>query len=157
MDILVKQLQQEDIGQIAQEVSQMWIKHSVQNPHILSQNSLQNTNVKGYFNDAISKGNMVFVAIVNNEVVGIVRVEECKLDDFFVETKAYYIDDLVVKESLRGKGVGRTLLTEIKKVAKTNGVKILKSRVYTFNKEAISLMERNNFENLYSEYFCIVD
>ena len=146
-----------DIDYLKDNILKMWMEHSNKEPKYISKDLLKSTDVGKYFQKALDKGNIVLVAVINEEAAGIIRMEEQKLENFFNYKKAYYIDDLVVKDGYQGKGVGSALLNKVKSLAKENNIKVLKSRVYEFNNKAISFMKKNNFRNLYSEFFSIVD
>lgn len=75
-----------------------------------------------------------FVAIKNDEVVGIA------LYYFAYYTwvgKSLYLDDLYVKEDLRGQGIGKLLLKEIFRVAREENCKRLRWQVLEWNTPAI--------------------
>ncbi len=157
MRVEIKKFQMNDLDYLKEDIHKMWMEHSNKEPKYISKGSLENTDVREYFRKALDKSDIVLVAVVDEDIVGIIRVEEQELEDFFNYKKAYYIDDLVVKKGFHGKGVGSELLEEVKRLAKENNIKVLKSRVYEFNNEAIGFMKKNNFRNLYSEFFSIVD
>ena len=146
-------MQSKDIPYLEDELKSMWVAHSQKYPNIISSKVLENTNVEKYLSPFISKiGGFVLVAVNSDKVVGMLKVEEQKLEDFFIEEKAYFIDDLVVLKEFRGQGVASLLIDNVISIAKENSVSIIKSRIYTFNDPAIKTFLSNGFENLYSEY-----
>lgn len=60
--------------------------------------------------------------------------------------KSLYLDDLVIKESWRGRGIGTRLLDRVIQEAKQRGVKRLRWQVLDWNKKAIDLYERYGCE-----------
>ena len=54
-----------------------------------------------------------------------------------VRMKTAYIDELIVDEKYRRKGIGRALFYEVAKQAKRQGAKRIDLMVWSFNKEAI--------------------
>ncbi|KDN56733.1 GNAT family N-acetyltransferase [Flavobacterium seoulense] len=81
----------------------------------------------------------VFVAEVNSEIVGIAfyyyRYSTWK-------GKIIHLEDLVVKNSMRGKGVGYALYSEIIKQAKRDEVKRIDWNVLDWNTTAIDFYEK---------------
>lgn len=62
--------------------------------------------------------------------------------------KCIYLDDIIVTESLRGKGIGKQLFEEVIRVAKKMKVRKLEWQVLEWNKPAI---------NFYKKYSTIFD
>ncbi len=89
----------------------------------------------------------VLVAVVGAEVVGFVsvwgRVPQDELDEPPGEYAA--VSDLVVRSAFRGRGLGRMLLTEAERYARTRGAATLKIGVLTRNAGARRLYERAGF------------
>ncbi len=91
----------------------------------------------------------VFVATVGDAVVGFVsvwaRVPQEELDEPPGEYAA--ISDLVVRPAFRRRGLGRRLLTEAERYARTRGATTLKIGVLTRNVGAHRLYERVGFSD----------
>lgn len=60
---------------------------------------------------------------------------------------------MYVRDKFRRKGIAEALLSEAEKIANEQNIKWLKARVYTFNKTAQGLFEKNGYRSLYSEWF----
>ncbi len=56
--------------------------------------------------------------------------------------KMLYLDDLVVNEKYRGKGIGSLLIEQLFKIAKEEAVKIIKWEVLDWNEPAINLYKK---------------
>lgn len=82
----------------------------------------------------------VFVAEVENEVVGIAlyynRYSTWK-------GKTIHLEDLVVKQKMRGQGVGYALYSEIIKEGKKQGVRRIEWNVLDWNTPAIDFYEKS--------------
>ncbi|MEL6812590.1 MAG: GNAT family N-acetyltransferase [Bacteroidota bacterium] len=84
-----------------------------------------------------------FVAEVAKEIVGMALIY------FRFSTwvgKTVHLEDLVVRESMRGKGVGEALYTQVMRYAKEHGVKRVNWVVLGWNKGAIKFYERSGAE-----------
>jgi GNAT superfamily N-acetyltransferase len=57
--------------------------------------------------------------------------------------KSLYVDDLIVEESWRRKGIGKALLRKIFAVAKEQNCKRVRWQVLNWNKNAINLYEKS--------------
>lgn len=81
-----------------------------------------------------------FVAEVDNEIVGMALVY------FRFSTwvgKTVHLEDLVVRESMRGKGVGDALYGQVMKFANEQGVKRVNWMVLGWNEGAIRFYQRS--------------
>ncbi len=81
-----------------------------------------------------------FAAEVESEIVGIALVY------FRYSTwkgKTVHLEDLVVKNSMRGKGVGEALYTEVMQYGYSLGVKRIEWNVLDWNEGAIKFYERS--------------
>ncbi|KUK77722.1 MAG: N-acetyltransferase GCN5, partial [candidate division WS6 bacterium 34_10] len=97
------------------------------------------------------------IAMVDEQIAGIIRVAEEPLEDFFNYKKAYIVDDLVIKMEYRRQGIATALLERVKEIAKEKGIGVLKARIYTFNEPAQKFFEEKGFDQLYGEYFNMLD
>ncbi|WP_313805048.1 GNAT family N-acetyltransferase [Flavobacterium sp.] len=81
-----------------------------------------------------------FIAEVNNEIVGMAlyyyRYSTWK-------GKTIHLEDLIVKEKMRGTGVGMALYTEIMKQGKADGVRRIEWNVLDWNQNAIDFYEKS--------------
>ncbi len=81
------------------------------------------------------------VAEMNEEVVGMML--------YFTaystwKGKMIYLDDFVINEQFRKKGIGQKLYNEFLKIAKSEGAKLVKWQVLDWNKPAINFYKKNN-------------
>ena len=158
MNIEIRYLEKKDLDELKKDIVKMWSQHHLNNKSLISKNVLKNTDLHKYFRNSIErKKEFSLIALVDNEVAGIVRVEEEKLEDFFNYKKAYKVDDVVIKRKFQRKRVATSLLNRVKEIAKKKGISVLKARVYSFNEPAQRFFVDKGFDDLYSEYFCTVD
>jgi GNAT superfamily N-acetyltransferase len=81
----------------------------------------------------------LFVAELNGQIVGIAL--------YFIKYSTWkgrciYLDDIVVTQSLRGKGIGKLLFDEVIKVAKAQNVRRLEWQVLNWNDPAIRFYQK---------------
>lgn len=81
------------------------------------------------------------VAEWNNQVVG-VAIYFVKYSTW--KGKGVYLDDIVVTESMRGKGIGKLLFDEVLRYSKTTDAKQLHWQVLDWNEAAISFYKKYN-------------
>lgn len=80
-----------------------------------------------------------FVAEQNNEIVGIALVYN-RYSTW--KGEVLHLEDLIVKEAMRGSGLGTALLDEVVKYGNTLGVKRISWEVIDWNEPAISFYEK---------------
>lgn len=87
-----------------------------------------------------------FVAEVDRTIVGMALIY------FRFSTwkgRTLHLEDLVVKDAMRGKGVGEALYKEVMKYGQTQGVKRIQWEVLGWNEGAINFYERTGAQVLY--------
>jgi len=97
--------------------------------------------INDYKSDFNNKIFSLFVAELDGEIVGIVF--------YFMaystwKGKKLYLDDFVVKKSLRGKGIGRKLFKRFLEECKTQKVSLATWQVLDWNQPAIDFYENCN-------------
>lgn len=81
-----------------------------------------------------------FVAENNSKIIGIALVYN-RYSTW--KGRAIHLEDLIVKESMRGHGIGSKLLDEVVKYGKNKGVKRINWEVLDWNEPAIAFYEKN--------------
>jgi ribosomal protein S18 acetylase RimI-like enzyme len=76
------------------------------------------------------------VILVEGRIVGYLAY---KIKDG--HTKKLDVDQLVVKEEYRGKGLGRSLMEEVKNIAKQNNCDRIELNCWLFNESALAMYE----------------
>ncbi|MFT4698477.1 MAG: GNAT superfamily N-acetyltransferase [Flavobacteriaceae bacterium] len=92
-----------------------------------------------------------FVAKVENKIVGMALVY------FRFSTwkgRTVHLEDLVVKESMRGKNVGKALYSEVIKYGHQKGVKRIEWAVLDWNQPAISFYEKTGAK-LHKDWYLV--
>ncbi|MBQ4818937.1 GNAT family N-acetyltransferase [Aquimarina sp. MMG016] len=95
-----------------------------------------------------------FVAEVNQEIVGIALVYY-RFSTW--KGRSVHLEDLIVKESMRGTGLGSALYAEVMKYAKSKGVRRVEWVVLDWNKNAIDFYEKSGATLLKDWYLAQMD
>jgi GNAT superfamily N-acetyltransferase len=158
MEIEIRYLNEKDLDVLEKDIREMWSKHRLNNKSLISEDTLKDTNLHKYFKRSINRQKgFALIAMVGEEIAGIIRVAEEPLEDFFSYKKTFKVDDLVIKTEFRRKGVATALLTKVKEIAKEKGISVLKARIYSFNEPAQNFFIEKGFDPLYGEYFETLD
>ena len=86
----------------------------------------------------------ILVAEENNNIVGVVifKIKIVREHINLIDRKVIWINELVVDEKLRGKGIGTKLFNETKKYAKNNKCDAVELNCWEFNEKALRFYER---------------
>ncbi len=95
-----------------------------------------------------------FVAEVNNEIVGIALIYY-RFSTW--KGRSVHLEDLIVKESMRGTGLGSALYAEVMKYAKSKGVRRVEWVVLDWNRKAIDFYEKSGAKLLKDWYLVQMD
>ncbi len=90
----------------------------------------------------------IFLSELGGEVCGFIILKEEKTVDFnvFIERKAVYIMDLIVREKYRGQGIGRALMDRTLSFSKEKEAHYISLSVLEKNKRAIEFYEDLGFQ-----------
>ncbi len=95
-----------------------------------------------------------FVAEVDHKIVGIALVYY-RFSTW--KGRSIHLEDLIVKESMRGTGLGSALYAEVIKYAKSKGVRRVEWVVLDWNKNAIDFYEKSGAKLLKDWYLVQMD
>lgn len=102
---------------------------------------------KSYFKRKIEADkDIALVAEINKDVVGYVVVSTYS-QPFFKENPIAELDNMFIEESYRGKGIGKKLVEEAKKLAKEKGAKRFKVGAAAQNEKAIKFYQSCGFKD----------
>ncbi|RJO62322.1 N-acetyltransferase [candidate division WS5 bacterium] len=104
---------------------------------------------KDFMNIIKDKNNGYFVAILANQVVGLVSVsiKERRRTEHIVPGNFAYITELGVKKDFRGHGIGRNLMdVALDWIKNQKGILEVVLNVRSFNEDAIKLYQSLGFE-----------
>ena len=100
---------------------------------------------KNYFTDLINN-HYVVLAILNNEIVGYLAgtINE---KGSYEEVQYGEINNMFIKDNLRGYGIGKRLINSFKDYCKENNIDNLIVTASSKNSNAINFYKRNGFED----------
>ncbi len=106
---------------------------------------MEEKNIANYINDP---DGLVFVATVNDQIIGFVTGHFCELISS-VSKKVLMgsIDELYVESTFRQQGIGKQLLERSFKVLTECGVKQIFVEVWSFNQNAVDLYHNMGFQH----------
>lgn len=81
-----------------------------------------------------------FVAIENKKIIGFVRIK--------IVGGAAYIDDLIIKENSRGKGIGKKLLIKIEKFSRKKNCHLIYLETTEKHQGAIKFYKKEGFKKV---------
>jgi len=100
---------------------------------------------KEYFENMI-KNNIVFVAEVEEKIVGYLAGSICEQTSYITETFAE-LDNMCIDDEYRRLGIGTLLMDEFKEYCKENKVQNIKVTASAKNSRAIQFYMKNGFED----------
>lgn len=145
MQIQIYKATQEDMPQVLELIKELAV---FENEPDAVEVTVEDLIKEGFGDDPLFT---CFVAEVNNEIVGMALVY------FRFSTwkgRTVHLEDLVVKESMRGKNVGKALYSEVMKYGHEHGVKRIEWVVLDWNKPAIRFYE-NTGAKLHKEWYLV--
>jgi len=132
----------------------MWLRHDDET-QMMDRKILRETDMKNYFKNCFDESgkSYLLVAEESGKMVGFLKVNVEKLQNFFREKKALYLDDGYIIKEYRNKGIMCRLIKKAEEIARERNIKWVKGRIYTFNIPAQKMAESIGLKPLYSEYF----
>ena len=90
---------------------------------------------------SIFKSDYIIVIVDDNKILGYLsyKIKERRV-------KLMDIDQLVIKENVRGQGLGRQLMEEAKKIAKDNNCVRIVFNCWSFNENALKVYDHMGFK-----------
>jgi len=152
----IRQGTREDNAKVSEYVKDLWMMHANQDPDFYNLKVFQEASPEKYYESIDGKNSLLLIAEDEDKLAGFLKLDVKEIERFFVSKEVLYADEIYVIEQYRDKGVGKMLLEEAEKIAKTRKIKLMKARVYAFNEKAQKLMEKQGYKGLYSEYYKIV-
>ena len=146
MGILIREAQLTDYGVINALYAEELAYHVELKPDIFQMAEPVIT-LQGYKEQLEKENVILFVAEVDRSVAGVIQimVHVSPNDPIFKKRTYAHIEDIVVAETYRGKGIGRSLMVTAQKWAKDQEAPTLGLWVWSGNNRAISFYEDLGF------------
>lgn len=132
MDIRIRIAQKEDIPAIHQLVRELAIYEK--------EEAAFTATLEDYYQDFADHVFEAQVAIADNQVVGMILYY---MTYSTWKGKMLYLEDFVVQEAFRGKGIGQKLFDAYLDTARAKGCRLTKWQVLDWNQPAIDFYEKN--------------
>ncbi len=106
-----------------------------------------------------SERQAVFAAEDNGEVVGFIHVKLLASKDIpcLRPEINVYIQDMVVSEKCRNKGIGTQLIETAKEYGRKNGASFVRTQVFPMNEDGLRFYRRNGFAETMITIECPLD
>ncbi len=148
MDILIRKATQQDMPQVLDLIKELATFEKEPDAVIVTVDEL----IREGFGD--SPLFTCFVAETNQQIVGMAL---CYFRFSTWKGRTVHLEDLIVKEEMRGKGIGEQLYAEVLQFAHKNKVKRLEWAVLNWNTPAITFYERTGAKVLKDWYIAQMD
>ncbi|MFH1565817.1 MAG: GNAT family N-acetyltransferase [bacterium] len=149
-NIIVRKMDIYDSDKVCKIFAQGDTYHKENLPHIFN-NPPKPARNNEFFNQILnSEKATILVAELQDSILGFVFVSIRKVagDPLLKERSYAVVDNMVVEEKYRNKGLGRILLTEAITWAKIKGITKMELNVWEFNQNAINFYEKLGFETI---------
>ncbi len=152
MKTKLRLLKKSDFKQIKDFLPSMWFTHST-NSDLVSENYLKQLSVTKYLQKVLDdKNQQGYVAIHEEKIVGFIKCEKRKCPSFYHRKYEIYIDDLIVLEDYRRRGIATSLVKKCLSYAKNQNIRLVITKIWGFNKGSKSLFKDVGFRRDYSYY-----
>lgn len=154
----IRELTESDIPEAAKLLKEMWLAHTVEEPKLLDQDYIKNYDTNAYITKHYKDPkHQYFVATMDEDVVGVARVEIKDFNDMHNFKQLAYFDDLVVSPQHQRQGIADALTEKRIDWAKQKGITVCQSKIYAFNKPAQNLAQKHGFKDIYHFYYSFLD
>jgi len=132
MNINIRKAKFEDLREIYQLVKELAIYEKAEDAVTATLEDYENDYQSGLFESLI--------AVSNGQVIGMMIYY---MTYSTWKGKMLYLEDFVVKDTYRNKGIGQQLFDAYMEIASKKGAKLVKWQVLDWNKPAIQFYEKN--------------
>ena len=132
--MIIRKAKLEEVDKIAVLLKQVSDIHSLGRPDIFKEKSIEEL-IESSINCINDQERNMLVAEEKSEIIGIViyKFRDIKNNFNRIDTKTLSVDELVVEEKQRSKGVGKLLLDKIKTIAKQEKCDNIELNCWSFN------------------------
>jgi len=133
MNLIVRNSTPDDMPKVLELINELAIFENAPNAVEMTSDILKK---EGFGEDPLFK---CFVALTNSEIVGMALIYY-RFSTW--KGRSLHLEDLIVKESMRGKGVGKALYTKVMEYANDKNLKRVEWAVLNWNTDAIKFYEQ---------------
>ena len=150
MELIIREADVTDFADLCSLFDDGDVLHRENLPHIFQRSKTPLWDKK-FIGNLISDDNVgLFVAETEDQVVGLVYaiIQESPPVPIFVPRRYVMVDNLIVKESFRHTGIGRSLMERVHQWAGEKGLDTIELNVWEFNKPAIDFYHRLGYKTI---------
>ena len=138
----IRNAQIDDVNMVSELMLQVDKIHSSARRDIFKEKNIEE--IKNEVNNRMNNKEKILIAEENNSIFGVIiyKIKEVREHINLKERTVLWIDELVVDENIRGKGIGRSLFLEVNKIAKENNCNAVELNCWNFNRQAIKFYEK---------------
>lgn len=138
----IRNAQIDDVNRVSELMLQVAKIHSSARRDIFKEKNIEE--IKNEVNNRMNNKENILIAEENNSIFGVIiyKIKEVREHKNLKDRTVLWIDELVVDENIRGKGIGRSLFLEVNKIAKENNCNAVELNCWNFNRQAIKFYEK---------------
>lgn len=138
----IRNAQIDDVNRVSELMLQVAKIHSSARRDIFKEKNIEE--IKNEINNRMNNKENILIAEENNSIFGVIiyKIKEVREHKNLKDRTVLWIDELVVDENIRGKGIGKSLFLEVNKIAKENNCNAVELNCWNFNRQAIKFYEK---------------
>ncbi len=138
----IRNAQIDDVNRVSELMLQVAKIHSSARRDIFKEKNIEE--IKNEVNNRMNNKENILIAEENNSIFGVIiyKIKEVREHKNLKDRTVLWIDELVVDENIRGKGIGKSLFLEVNKIAKENNCNAVELNCWNFNRQAIKFYEK---------------
>ena len=138
----IRNAQIDDVNMVSELMLQVAKIHSSARRDIFKEKNIEE--IKNEVNNRMNNKENILIAEENNSIFGVIiyKIKEVREHINLKDRTVLWIDELVVDENIRGKGIGRSLFLEVNKIAKENNCNAVELNCWNFNRQEIKFYEK---------------
>ena len=146
---MIREATIEDKGAVENLFLEELVFHLCFVKNFFNQQTIDSILPKEYYENILeSEKEMILVSEVGDTVVGLIMFTiNSTDDDLFLHQKWIHVNELIVCENYRGKGIGKKLLMKVEDYAWENDMNHIRLHVWRDNENAIKFYEHHDFKS----------
>lgn len=138
----IRNAQIDDVNRVSELMLQVAKIHSSARRDIFKEKNIEE--IKNEVNNRMNNKENILIAEENNSIFGVIiyKIKEVREHKNLKDRTVLWIDELVVDENIREKGIGKSLFLEVNKIAKESNCNAVELNCWNFNRQAIKFYEK---------------